>query len=120
MMQRNFAVMIYNMFELFTILLKSYNMHIYQNEFDTFVYSIYNDRNSSKYINYIHSIHTKSFHLEMTKLVSFISFILVKHLSNLLQRIYRGLIRHIGCTKYKSCLLLSLLRCEHFVGLNRE
>ena len=68
MMQRNFAVMIYNIFEflyysilIFKILLKSYNMHIHQNEFDTFVYSIYNDRNSSKYINYIHSIHTKKF-----------------------------------------------------------
>ena len=73
-------------------------------------------RISTTYIVYIQ----KSFHIEMTKLVSFISFILVKHLSNLLQRVYRGLIRHTGCTKYKSCLLLSLLRCAHFVGLKRE
>ena len=46
---------------IFAILLKSYNMHIYQNEFETFVYSFYNVRNSRKYINYIHSIHTKKF-----------------------------------------------------------
>ena len=119
-MQRNFAGKTNNIFELFTILLKSYFMYIYQNEFDTFVYSFNNVEiavnTSTTYIVYIQ----KTFHLEMTKLVSFISFILVKHLSNLLQKIYRGLIRHTGCTKYKSCLLLSLLRCTHFVGLKRE